>query len=107
MEKWVVTAKKADFQGISQKYGIDQVIARIIRNRDITTDEAIDQYLNGTLSDIPSWKLLKDIDKAVEIISGKIDQGTRMRIIGDYDIDGVTATYILLKGFKRLGANVD
>lgn len=107
MEKWVVTAKKADFQGISQKYGIDQVIARIIRNRDITTDEEIDQYLNGTLSDIPSWKLLKDIDKAVEIISGKIDQGTRMRIIGDYDIDGVTATYILLKGFKRLGANVD
>lgn len=107
MEKWVVTAKKADFQGISQKYGIDPVIARIIRNRDITTDEEIDQYLNGTLDDIPSWKLLKDIDKAVEIISGKIDKGTRMRIIGDYDIDGVTATYILLKGFKRLGANVD
>ena len=107
MEKWVVTAKKADFQGISRKYGIDPVIARIIRNRDITTDEDINQYLNGTLSDIPSWKLLKDIDKAVEIISGKIDQGTRMRIIGDYDIDGVTATYILLKGFKRLGANVD
>ena len=59
MEKWVVTAKKADFQGISRKYGIDPVIARIIRNRDITTDEDINQYLNGTLSDIPSWKLLK------------------------------------------------
>lgn len=107
MEKWVVTAKKADFQGIGSKYGIDPVIARIIRNRDITGDEAIEEYLNGTLADIPSWKLLKDIDKAVEIISGKIDAGTKMRIIGDYDIDGVTATYILLKGFKRLGANVD
>ena len=107
MEKWVVTAKKADFQGIGRKYGIDPVIARIIRNRDITGDEAIKEYLNGTLADIPSWKLLKDIDKAVEIISGKIDAGTKMRIIGDYDIDGVTATYILLKGFKRLGANVD
>ena len=107
MEKWVVTAKKADFQGIGRKYGIDPVIARIIRNRDITGDEAIEEYLNGTLADIPSWKLLKDIDKAVEIISGKIDAGTTMRIIGDYDIDGVTATYILLKGFKRLGANVD
>lgn len=107
MEKWVVTAKKADFQGIGRKYGIDPVIARIIRNRDITGDEAIEEYLNGTLADIPSWKLLKDIDKAVEIISGKIDAGTKMRIIGDYDIDGVTATYILLKGFKRLGANVD
>ena len=107
MENWVVTAKKADFQGIGRKYGIDPVIARIIRNRDITGDEAIEEYLNGTLADIPSWKLLKDIDKAVEIISGKIDAGTKMRIIGDYDIDGVTATYILLKGFKRLGANVD
>ena len=107
MEKWVVTAKKADFQGSGRKYGIDPVIARIIRNRDITGDEAIEEYLNGTLADIPSWKLLKDIDKAVEIISGKIDAGTKMRIIGDYDIDGVTATYILLKGFKRLGANVD
>ena len=107
MEKWVVTAKKADFQGIGRKYGIDPVIARIIRNRDITGDEAIEEYLNGTLADIPSWKLLKDIDKAVEILSGKIDAGTKMRIIGDYDIDGVTATYILLKGFKRLGANVD
>lgn len=107
MEKWVVTAKKADFQGIGRKYGIDPVIARIIRNRDITGDEAIEEYLNGTLTDIPSWKLLKDMDKAVEIISGKIDAGTKMRIIGDYDIDGVTATYILLKGFKRLGANVD
>lgn len=107
MEKWVVTAKKADFQGIGRKYGVDPVIARIIRNRDITGDEAIEEYLNGTLADIPSWKLLKDIDKAVEIISGKIDAGTKMRIIGDYDIDGVTATYILLKGFKRLGANVD
>ena len=107
MEKWVVTAKKADFQEISRKYGIDPVIARIIRNRDITEGAAIDQYLNGTLADIPSWKSLKDIEKAVNIISGKIDQGSRMRIIGDYDIDGVTATYILLKGFKRLGANVD
>lgn len=107
MEKWVVTAKKADFQEISRKYGIDPVIARIIRNRDVIGDEAIDQYLNGKLDDIPSWKLLKDIDKAISIISEKIAQGYRMRIIGDYDIDGVTATYILLKGFKRLGANVD
>ena len=107
MEKWVVTAKKADFLEIGRKYGIDPVVARIIRNRDIIEDSAINQYLNGTLDDLPSWKSLKDIDKAVEIISEKIDQGVRIRIIGDYDIDGVTATYILLKGFKRLGANVD
>ena len=103
MEKWVLAAKRADFQEIGRKYGIDPVIARIIRNRDITEDAEINQYLNGTLDDIPSWKSLKDIDKAVEIISQKIDLGTRMRIIGDYDIDGVTATYILLKDLNAWG----
>ena len=107
MEKWVVTAKKADFQGISARYGIDPVIARIIRNRDVTGDEAINCYLNGTLADIPSWERLKDIEKAVEILSGKIDNKAPIRIIGDYDIDGVTSTYILLKGLRRLEANVD
>ena len=106
MEKWVLAAKRADFQEIGRKYGIDPVIARIIRNRDITEDAEINQYLNGTLDDIPSWKSLKDIDKAVEIISQKIDLGTRMRIIGDYDIDGVTATYILFKGFKKSADNI-
>ena len=107
MEKWVVTAKKADFQEISRKYGIDPVIARIMRNRDVVGDKAINEYLNGTLSDIPSWSLLKDIDKAVEILAQKIREKAKIRIIGDYDIDGVTATYILLKGLKRVLANVD
>ena len=107
MEKWVVTAKKADFQEISRKYGIDPVIARIMRNRDVVGDKAINEYLNGTLSDIPSWSLLKDIDKAVEILAQKIREKAKIRIIGDYDIDGVTATYILLKGLKRVQANVD
>ena len=107
MERWVVTAKKADFQGIGRKYGIDPVIARIIRNRDITEEKDIAEYLNGSLRDIPSWKLLKDIDRAADLISEKISTHARIRIIGDYDIDGVTATFILLKGLKRLGADVD
>lgn len=107
MEKWVVTAKKADFQEIGRKYGIDPVIARIIRNRDIIEEKDIAEYLNGSLSDIPSWKLLKDIDQAADLISEKISIHARIRIIGDYDIDGVTATFILLKGLKRLGADVD
>ena len=107
MEKWVVTAKKADFQEIGRKYGIDPVIARIIRNRDIIEEKDIAEYLNGSLSDIPSWKLLKDIDQAADLISEKISTHARIRIIGDYDIDGVTATFILLKGLKRLGADVD
>lgn len=107
MEKWVVMAKKADFQKIGKEFGIDPVVARLIRNRDVEGMDDIRSYLCGTLDDIPSPWLLKDMKKATEILSAKINAGAKIRIIGDYDIDGVTATYILLTGLKRLGANVD
>ena len=107
MEKWVVMAKKADFQKIGKEFGIDPVVARLIRNRDVEGMDDIRSYLCGTLDDIPSPWLLKDMKKATEILSAKINAGVKIRIIGDYDIDGVTATYILLTGLKRLGANVD
>ena len=107
MERWVVTAKKADFYGIGKEFQIDPVIARIIRNRDVTGEKNIHEYLYGGLSDIPSPWLLKDIKKAVEILKEKIESQAKIRIIGDYDIDGVTSTFILLKGLRRLGANVD
>lgn len=107
MEKWVVMAKKADFQEIGREFGIDPVVARLIRNRDVEGRESIRSYLYGTLDELPSPWLLKDMKKAAEILSAKIDSGAKIRIIGDYDIDGVTATYILLTGLKRLGADVD
>lgn len=107
MEKWMIYSKKADFQKIAEEFGIDPVIARLIRNRDVQDMEDIRSYLHGTLKELPSpWKM-KDIDKAVEILKKKITQKKRIRIIGDYDIDGVTATCILLKGLSRLGADVD
>ena len=107
MEKWMVYNKKADFQKIGQEFGIDPVIARLIRNRDIQDMKEIRSYLYGSIAEIPSpWKL-KDIDKATDILQEKIAHDKRIRIIGDYDIDGVTATCILLKGLKRLGADVD
>lgn len=107
MEKWVVCAKKADFNKIAQEFDIDPVIARLIRNRDVEREEDIRQYLHGTLEELPSGSLMKDMDRAVSIIRAKIADRSRMRIIGDYDIDGVTATTILLKGLQRLGAVVD
>lgn len=107
MEKWVVCAKKADFNKIAQEFDIDPVIARLIRNRDVECEEDIRQYLHGTLEELPSGRLMKDMDRAVSIIQAKIADRSRMRIIGDYDIDGVTATTILLKGLQRLGAVVD
>lgn len=107
MEKWVVYAKRADFQEIGREFGIDPVIARLIRNRDVEGREQIRSYLHGTLEEIPAPWLLKDMENAVEILLKKIKEKKKIRIIGDYDIDGVTATCILLKGFRRLGADVD
>ena len=107
MEKWMVYNKKADFQKIGSEFGIYPVIARLIRNRDIQDMKEIRSYLYGTLAEIPSpWKM-KDMERAVQILQKKNTQKKKIRIIGDYDIDGVTATCILLKGLKRLGANVD
>lgn len=107
MEKWMVYNKKADFQKIGSEFGIDPVIARLIRNRDIQDMKEIRSYLYGTLAEIPSLWKMKDMERAVQILQKKITQKKKIRIIGDYDIDGVTATCILLKGLKRLNANVD
>lgn len=107
MEKWVVAAKKADFQGISNRFGVDPVIARLIRNREQITDEEIDVYLHGKLRNLHSWKELKGIDELLNILIQKIQQKKKIRIIGDYDIDGVCSTYILLQGLKKAHALVD
>lgn len=107
MERWVVSAKRADFQRIASDFQIDQVTARLIRNRGIEGDAAIREYLYGDLSDLADPHLLKDCDKAVEILREKIRGQRRIRIIGDYDIDGVNATYILYRGISRCGGNVD
>ena len=107
MERWYVMMKKADFSSIGAKYNISPVIARLIRNRDIIEDEEINLYLNGTIADLYDGMLMKDMDKAVEILSEKIREEKPVRVIGDYDIDGVNATYILLEGLERLGAYVD
>ena len=107
MEKWFVAMKKADFNGIAEKYQISPIIARLMRNRDVIGDEAIDFYLNGTVEDLYDGLLMKDMDRAVDILKEKIEEGKKIRVIGDYDIDGVNATYILQRGLAGLGADVD
>lgn len=107
MEKWVVAAKKADFQEISNRFGVDPVIARLIRNREHITDEEIDTYLHGKIRNLHSWKTLKGIEELLTILIQKIQQKKKIRIIGDYDIDGVCSTYILLQGLKKANALVD
>ena len=107
MEKWFVAMKKADFNGIAEKYQISPIIARLMRNRDVIGDEAIDFYLNGTVEDLYDGLLMKDMDRVVDILKEKIEEGKKIRVIGDYDIDGVNATYILQQGLAGLGADVD
>ncbi len=107
MEKWFLTMKKADFQEIAGRFHISPITARLIRNKDLTTMEEIDAYLNGTISDLYDGMLMKDMDRAIEILSEKIREKQKIRVIGDYDIDGINATYILQEGLVRLGAEVD
>ena len=106
-EKWYVAAKKADFEGIGRQFSIDPLTARMIRNRDIEGEDAIRKYLYGTLDDLYPPEAMKGIPEAVSLLLEKIKTGARIRVIGDYDIDGIMATYILWEGLKLLGASVD
>lgn len=107
MSIWKVYAKKADFNGIGKKYGMDPVLARIIRNRDITDEQELDMYMHADLSRLHDSKKMKDMKKCVTILQKKIQEGSKIRIIGDYDIDGICSIYILYTGLKKCGAVVD
>lgn len=99
--------KRADFNRIAQTFGIDPVTARILRNRDVVTDADIDLFLNGTLADLYDERLLPNIEAAAERLRAAVHGEKRIRVVGDYDIDGVCATYILVTGLARIGAKVD
>ena len=103
----MLQTKRADFNAIAARFHISPVTARIIRNRDVEGEKAIDRYLNGTLDQLYDPHLMKDMDKAAALILEKIRAGVRIRIVGDYDIDGVCATYLLYRGLTRCGAAVD
>ncbi|MBQ8278262.1 MAG: single-stranded-DNA-specific exonuclease RecJ [Roseburia sp.] len=103
MEKWVVINKKADFEALSKKFGISPVTARLIRNREVLTEEAFEQYLSDDIAHLNDPHLLKDVDRLCAILKTKIEQQKTIQIIGDYDIDGVMATYILHEGIRRVG----
>ena len=107
MERWFITMKKADFSAVGEKYHISPILARLIRNRDVVGDEAVDFYLNGTIADLHDGMLMRDMDRAVEILAEKVREDKPIRVLGDYDIDGVNATYILQEGLSGLGADVD
>ena len=106
-EKWVLMRKGAPFQEIAEKFHINPILARLIRNRDVIGDGEIRLYLYGSLEDLHDGILMKDMNRAVDLLREKIQEEKKIRIIGDYDIDGINATYILLEGLEALGAKVD
>ena len=106
MEKWFVINKKADFEELGRKFGISPVTARLIRNRDVISEEEFEKYLNGSITEANDPHLLKDVDRLCMLLKEKIETGVAVRIIGDYDIDGVMATYILYTGIRRVGGDV-
>lgn len=107
MKKWFLYGKKADFDAIAKRFSIDPVTARILRNRELRTEEEIDRYLNGGMEDRYSPLLLPDSIRCMNLLDRAVSEGRRIRIVGDYDVDGVCATYILYTGLKKLGASVD
>ncbi len=107
MERWYVAAKKADFEKWAAEFGISPVVARILRNRDLTESGEIRKFLYGTLKDCYSPWLLKDMDRAVELLLEAVGEQTKIRVIGDYDVDGICSSYILTRGLQLLGARVD
>lgn len=107
MRQWMVAAKKADFYVIAEKFHVDPVVARIIRNREVIGEKNIRIYLGGNLSDLSDPHQMKDMDRLVEILAQKIRKQVHIRIIGDYDVDGVTSSHLFLTALRRVGAKVD
>ena len=116
MSKWMIANKKADFDHLAERFGIKNITARLIANRLITkreleekecSDEAVEAYLNADASMLHDPHGLADIDKGAEIMLEKIRQGAKIRVIGDYDVDGICSSYILMSGLRLFGGDVD
>ena len=104
-EIWMLQTKRADFNGLAMRLGVSPVAVRIMRNRGLLDEREMRKYLYGTLDDLYDPRQMKGMETAAGIIEKKLIEGKKIRIIGDYDIDGVCSTYILLKGFRRAAGN--
>ncbi|MBR0515460.1 MAG: single-stranded-DNA-specific exonuclease RecJ, partial [Eubacterium sp.] len=102
--KWILRNRNLDYDRITKKYNIDPLVAKVIRNRDIETDEDFDMFLNGTVSSCHDPLLLCGMDEGTDLMLSKLREGKKIRVIGDYDVDGVTAAFILTKGLSAAGA---
>ena len=107
MAKWLVYSKRADFEKIAETFSISPMMARILRNRDLVSEEEIRRFLTGTVDDLYPTALLKDLQESVLCIQEKIRQKKKIRIIGDYDVDGITSITVLKSFLEERGRETD
>lgn len=107
MSKWILQRKAADYATLSAKLKVDPVIVRLMVNRGLRTYEEMEEYLHPTLNNLPDPHLFADMDEACELLMEAIDEGTKIRVVGDYDVDGIMSTYILTTALREAGADVD
>ncbi len=107
MSKWILQRKAADYAGLSSKLGVDQVIVRLMVNRGLTTYEEMNEYLHPTLDNLPDPHLFADMDKACSLLKSAVESHTKIRVVGDYDVDGIMSTYILTNAIREIGGDVD
>ena len=107
MSKWIMKRIGADYKGLSEKLGVDQVLVRLMLNRGISSYEEMEDYLHPSFDNMPDPHLFADMDKACELLMDAIDEGIKIRVVGDYDVDGIMSTYILTDAIRGLGADVD
>ena len=105
-QKWVLRSRNLDYETITRKFNIDPIVAKVIRNREVVSDEEFELFLNGTLSECHAPELLDGMDEGTNLMAEKIREKVKIRVIGDYDVDGVTSAFILTKGLRDLGADV-
>ena len=107
MSKWILQRKAADYATLSAKLKVDPVIVRLMVNRGLSTYEEMEEYLHPTLNNLPDPHLFADMDEACELLMEAIDEGIKIRVVGDYDVDGIMSTYILTTALRKAGADVD
>ncbi|MCR5580233.1 MAG: single-stranded-DNA-specific exonuclease RecJ [Pseudobutyrivibrio sp.] len=107
MSKWIMKRIGADYAGLSARLGVDQVIVRLMVNRGLSTYEEMEEYLHPSVDSFPDPHLFADMDTACELLMEAIDEGIKIRVVGDYDVDGIMSTYILTTAIREAGGDVD
>ena len=106
LEKWFIKNRPGDLNQISKRHNISKFLSKLLINRSITDNNIIESYLDPTLDKLHKPELMKDLERSTMIIKEKIEGKEKIRIVGDFDVDGVMSIYILYKGIQRLGKAV-